>query len=224
MAVPTHGPGCKTLLWATNCPDCAERVVFFACNCGSRVFFDSAGGNWPRHEDRCIPFLVRAMRRVGHSYESIRSRIHEMATRTGQSVPARVLQTLREEEYDETGREIVVAVLPLDQQHVLEGRILSSALQVNFLRRFGYEDNAFGRAFLGSLLDEPYVELRVRAAADPISGVCVELECFTKKSVWEGLRLHDGCSVAVVVTPRKLRNDRSIWVAGRMERLGGSNA
>jgi hypothetical protein len=77
-----------------------------------------------------------------------------------------------------------------------------------------------GRAFLGRLLDAPYVELRVRAAADPISGICTELECFAERGVWERLRLHDGCSVAVVVTPRKLRNDRSIWVADRIERLG----
>lgn len=224
MAVPTHGPGCKTLLWATNCPDCAERVFFFACNCGSKVFFDTPGGTWPRHEDRCIPYLLRGMRRAGHSYASIRSQIYEMATRTGQSVPARVLQTLREEEYEETGREIVVAVLPQDQEHVLEGRILSSALQVNFFRRFGYEDNAFGRAFLGSLLSEPYVELRVRADADPISGICIELECFAKRKDWEQLHLHDGCLVAVVVVQKKLRNDRSIWIARRIERLGGSNA
>jgi hypothetical protein len=223
MAVPTHGPSCKTLLWATKCPDCSERVFFFACNCGSKVFFDTPGGAWPRHEDRCIPYLLRGMRRAGHSYASIRNRIQEMALRTGQSVPGQVLKILREEEYEETGREIVVGVFPQDQEHVLEGRILSSSLQVNFFRRFGYEDNTFGRAFLGALLSEAYVELRVRADADPISGICVELECFAKKSTWDQLRLHDGCPVAVVVMPKKLRKDRSIWVARRMERLGKAN-
>lgn len=224
MAVPTHGLGCKTLLWATNCPDCAERVFFFACNCGSKVFFDTRGGSWPKHEDRCIPYLLRGMRRAGHSYASIRSKIQEMATRTAQSVPAHVLKTLREEEYEETDREVVVAVLPQDQEQILEGRILSSALQVNFLRRFGYEDNTFGRAFLGPLLSEPYVELRVRGDADPISGICVELECFAKKATWDQLHLHDGSLVAVVVVPKKLRNERSIWVARRIERVGGTNA
>jgi hypothetical protein len=224
VAVPTHGPGCKTLLWATDCPDCAERVFFFACNCGSKVFFDRPGGSWPKHEDRCIPYLLRGMRRAGYSYENIRSKLREMAARTAQTVPAHVLQTLREEEYEETGREIVVVVFPQDQEHVLEGRILSSALQVNFFRRFGYEDSTFGRAFLGPLLSEPYVELRVRADADPISGICIELECFAKRATWEQLRLHDGCSVAVVVVPKRLRSDRSIWVARRIERLGGSDA
>lgn len=224
MAIPTHGPGCKTLLWATNCPDCAEHVFFFACSCGSKVFFDTPGGTWPRHEDRCIPYLLRGMRRAGHSYASIRNTILEMATRTGQSVPVHVQKTLREEEYEETGRELVVAVLPQEQEQVLEGRVLSSALQVNFLRRFGYEDSTFGRAFLGSLLTEPYVELRVRADADPISGICVELECFAKKVTWDQLRMHDGCLVAVVVVPKKLRNERSIWVARRIERLGDTNA
>jgi hypothetical protein len=146
-----------------------------------------------------------------------------MAARTGQSIPVRVLQILREEEYEETGREIVVIVVPQDQEQVLEGRILSSALQVNFLRRFGYEDNAFGRAFLGPLLSEQYVEMRVRADADPISGICIELECFAKKKAWDSLRLHDGCSVAVIVVPKKLRNDRSIWVVRRIERLSENN-
>lgn len=159
------------------------------------------------------------MRRAGYSYANIRSQIHAVATRSGQSVPARVLQVLREEEYEETGREIVVSVVPQDSRHVLEGRILSSTLQVNFLRRLEYDDNAFGRAFLGPLLEEPFVEFRVREVADPVSGICAEIECFAKKKSWEQLRLHDGCSVAVAVSPRKFKNDKSIWVADRVERL-----
>jgi hypothetical protein len=142
-----------------------------------------------------------------------------MARRTGQVVPPSVLAVLRKAEYAETRREMVVVVLPHDDEHVLEGRILSSVSQVNFLRRFGYADNALGRALLGSLLNEPYVELRVRAAADAVSGICVELECFAPKKEWERLRLHDGCSVAVVVRPAKLRDERKIWVARRVERL-----
>lgn len=219
MSVPTHGPGCRTLLWATNCPDCEDRVYFFACNCGSKVFFDQTGGSWPRHADRCIPYLIRSARQAGLSFSDIRASVHEASRRTGKAVPAPVLDTLREQEYDETGREIVVVVVPADDAHTVEGRILSSALQVNFLRRFGYDDTVFGRALLGRLLDEPYVELRVRAMADPVSGVCVQLECFLRRKVWDTLGLHDGCSVAVMVTPRKLRADRSIWVADNVERL-----
>jgi len=197
-------------------------VYFFACDCGSKVFFDARGGSWPRHADRCLAYLLRAMHRDGHSFQVIRSRIHEAAAAAGQPIPDHVLQILRAQEYRETHRELVVSLVPEEQEHRLEGRIHSSTPQANFLRRFGYEDTLFGRAFLGDLLNEAYVEFCVRAQADPVSGICPQMECFAKASVWNRLKLHDGCMVAVSARPQKLRRDRKIWVARTIERPNGS--
>lgn len=218
MTVPTHSLDCKTLLWKTTCPDCAESVWFFSCSCGSKVFFDRPGGSWPRHDERCIPYLLTVLRAEGLSTAAVRARISEAAARRGQRVADEVARLLQEEEFAETRRETIVRVTPYDHDHVLEGRILSCNLQVNFLHRLNLEDTALGRAFVGKLLDEPYVEIRVRGSADPFSGVCVELDCFLTRRIYEKHALHAGCSVAVAVSPRTFRN-RAVWVATHVERL-----
>ncbi len=133
-----------------------------------------------------------------------------------------MLRRLREKEFDETRREIVVVVSADSDESGLEGRVLSSNLQVNFLRRFGYLDNLMVRALPGPLLTEPYVKMRVRAPADPISGICPEMECFVRKRMWERAKLRNGCSVSVIATRMRLRNATSIWIADHFERLGES--
>jgi hypothetical protein len=219
VPVPTHRVGCKTLLWATTCPDCSDRVWFFSCTCGSKVFFDQPGGHWPRHDERCIPYLVRLLQSEGQSVGAIRNRVLSAAAERRTTVPEEISRLLQEKEFAETRRETVVVVTPHDDEHVLEGRIIATNLQVNFLRRLKLEDNAVGRAFAGPLLQQLYVELRIREAADPFSGISIELECFLKRKTFDKLRLHDGCSVAVVVSPRPFPNGKSIWIATRIERL-----
>ena len=49
--VPTHGPGCETTTWPTDCPTCGQPVFYFSCTCGSGVFFDALGPPWPIHRD-----------------------------------------------------------------------------------------------------------------------------------------------------------------------------
>jgi hypothetical protein len=50
MPPPTHEFDCRTLAcYPTRCPICNEAVFFWKCTCGSRVFFDELGGEWPIH-------------------------------------------------------------------------------------------------------------------------------------------------------------------------------
>jgi hypothetical protein len=70
MPAPTHGKKCKTLRrWRTKCPDCKKPVIYWECNCGSKVFFDTTadpGEPLNKHECddlRASPFASR--KRVG---------------------------------------------------------------------------------------------------------------------------------------------------------------
>lgn len=44
MPTPSHGPDCQTVRsYPTECPSCKERVVYYECSHGSRMFFHSTG-------------------------------------------------------------------------------------------------------------------------------------------------------------------------------------
>ena len=45
-----HGENCNSITFPMKCPRCAEKVFFFQCDCGSRVFFDDLGRPWPIHD------------------------------------------------------------------------------------------------------------------------------------------------------------------------------
>lgn len=50
MSVPSHGPDCVTThVFPTRCSYCNEPVFFYACSCGSKVFFDELKTPWPKH-------------------------------------------------------------------------------------------------------------------------------------------------------------------------------
>ena len=44
-AVPNHGPGCfKVRSNPSTCPRCKQKVVYFECTCGSKVYLDPPNG------------------------------------------------------------------------------------------------------------------------------------------------------------------------------------
>lgn len=54
MAVPNHGSSCRQIkCYCTVCPDCGVDVFYWECSCGSKVFFESIGNDWPKHQ--CLP-------------------------------------------------------------------------------------------------------------------------------------------------------------------------
>lgn len=52
MAIPTHGPSCRTWSYQTACWDCGEAIHVLQCTCGSVVLLQAMGWPWPQHECR----------------------------------------------------------------------------------------------------------------------------------------------------------------------------
>ena len=50
MAIPTHGPTCRTWSYQTACWDCREAIHVLQCTCGSVVLLEAMGWPWPQHE------------------------------------------------------------------------------------------------------------------------------------------------------------------------------
>lgn len=46
---PRHGWWCNARTFPTRCRYCGKKVYYFFCDCGSKVFFDSLGLPWHKH-------------------------------------------------------------------------------------------------------------------------------------------------------------------------------
>jgi hypothetical protein len=45
-----HGVWCHSKTIPMTCRHCGQKIYYFFCDCGCRVFFDNLGGDWPIHE------------------------------------------------------------------------------------------------------------------------------------------------------------------------------
>lgn len=216
MSVPTHLSGCQSRMWRTSCPDCSERVFYFSCTCGSKVFFESAGAPWPLHANNCIPYRVRVYRAQGHTARDARQLIADEAIRRGVKVPAEVAAKLQRDEFGETGRETIIEVVPQGDGQEIRGTVMSESLQVNFFKRLGYPDNVVSRGFLGRLVVEEYVELRVRADPDPEYGYAAEVACFLSLAQYRKNQIRVGKVFSLELKSHRLPNDREVWLVSRL--------
>jgi hypothetical protein len=50
----SHGSWCNSKTIPMNCKYCGQKIYYFFCDCGCKVFFDELGGDWPIHD--CIGY------------------------------------------------------------------------------------------------------------------------------------------------------------------------
>ncbi len=60
-----HGYLCGASTRPGQCPSCGGSIFYFSCDCGSKVFFDDLGGDWPRHN--CTSDWVRSLVKIVES-------------------------------------------------------------------------------------------------------------------------------------------------------------
>lgn len=214
MPVPTHAPGCETRMWATKCPDCNERVFFFSCTCGSKVFFDAPTPPWPRHQDRCIPYLLRVLRDIEQrTITEVRRLVECFAKENDLSIPKDVYNILIAVENRDTGRSTILDLLPDSTETAIVGSIISVNRGVNFFKRLGYPENPISRGVLGDLASKRFVEVMIRKDRDPETGFCYQVTCYYSERGFDRVALSHGKKVIAYLKARRLPNDTQIWIA-----------
>lgn len=214
MAVPTHRPDCETMIWRTTCPDCLDKVYFFSCSCGSKVYFDLNRPPWDPHADRCIPYLVRTLRDVsGYSAAQILAAVDQRARQLGQPIPPDIERQLIDLSQRARPGLFIHRVLPEDDQITIAGRVIEINRQVNFFKRFGLAENHISRALLGQLAKEPHVELTVRSEAEPGTIDCHQATFFYPKKLFARTYFGQHSMVWVVLTPHPVTGQDPVWLA-----------
>lgn len=218
MPVPTHAPNCSTVTFRTTCRDCGASVYYFACNCGSKVFFDHLGAPWPEHANTCLPYLVRLNLEEGHrSINDIRNLIRETADVLGVQIPERAERLLGFAERAKDNRIRVSTIAPLEGIAEINGAIVSVTPQVNIFRHFKVDDGPVGRGILGELALVPLAVVTIREEPDDNNN-SRQFEIFVPRE-WiaqKGLRANVG--IRASIAPKSVVGRFSIWYGRSVER------
>ncbi len=213
MPVPTHREDCKTYLNKTRCPDCGDNVFYFSCTCGSKVFFDLDVPPWNPHEHRCWLYHIRIMREIyGYPEHLIVNIIEQEANVRNIVVPPEIRAVLATMTNNLPSRKLrIIEIPPTDETKVTVGVITVVNRNINFFKKFDYPDNVMGRALLGKLANDAYLELTIREGANE-ENVCSEFICYMLLETYLALKIQHNAMVAVTLKPFQLPDGRFIWL------------
>jgi hypothetical protein len=218
MAVPTHEPTCTTKTWPTTCNYCGAAVFYFSCNCGSRVLFDALGDPWPQHFDGCIGYQIKVLRDAeALSLDDVERLVEQNAERRGVEVPAKARALLRSLSFRETGAATILTLLPGGEPRDFVA-VIREVNSVNVFKRLKFENNAVGRALLGELADEEYVEVFLRGDVNQRTGFWPQIDAFVPRRMLERARVGRGVRVVVRLVPHCPKGDVRVWIVDEIGR------
>lgn len=218
MPVPTHRPGCDTAIYPTQCPHCGDDVYFFSCTCGSRVFFDLPHPPWNPHEERCYLYLISYLSETENTpIQHIRSLVEQYALEKDIPIPDDVEEHLTELERKHGHRKPEIkTVEPGGEERPIVGIVMTYNAPVNFLKRFDFEDNRLGRGLLGRLLDESYVEIKLRE--DNLNAdVLREFKVFMPLRLAKEHSITQHSKVFAILEPEEIAGRDPVWTTYKVE-------
>ena len=169
MPIPFHGPFCRTYVKPTMCDFCSESVWFFACNCGSKVFFEALGAPWPQHccEAREVKKIIDELTQTQNmSSEAIYTIIEERERSSGVSMSEEMRVVIERHIGVRMYQPTVVPVAPDSGVRDVCGKVVSVNSNINLFKRLGYNNNPMGKSFLGELAGHTYNEVILRDQPD----------------------------------------------------------
>lgn len=159
----THGYWCNSKTYPTRCKFCGEKVFYFTCDHGSKVFFDSLGVPWPLHD--CFERKI-----AEHGADVIARGLATMMMTPGIDIGPRIDTKYAEKviNANDAPREPeIVRCDPRPGDIVEEDGIVREIIQrVNLFKRFKTrEDSLIGRALLGELANRDWAQLTIHTGS-----------------------------------------------------------
>lgn len=179
MSVPSHGVNCRTRTFPTKCKGCGDKVYYFACSCGSKVFFDELGWPWNEH---CCDFSKsdhdwarsRHRRKDGAGGVQVHLSSGVIATRPpddpgeGWNIDPSVV--IEEERRAESRWRNPIEAVPPGAEWSLEitGVVTEISSQVDVYQSLRMSRTAINKAFLGPLGDGMWGRVTIHVFEDVI--------------------------------------------------------
>ena len=179
MSVPTHGIGCRTRTFPTKCKNCGDKVFYFACSCGSKVFFDELGWPWNEHDcdfSKSDREWAQSRPRKKDGAGGVQVKLLPGVTATRPPDPPGEGWNIDPGVKDEEARRArsrqrnpIEAVPPGAERTVeITGVVTELAIPVDVYRSLKISRTAIGKGFLGALGDGEWGRVTIHVLEDVI--------------------------------------------------------
>lgn len=203
----THGDWCNSRTYPTACKYCGERVFYFSCNHGCKVFFDLLGPPWPEH--RCLQYLT-----AQYGREVVERGLAIMMMTPGVEIGRKIDRAyVARAQQQRPALPEIVRCDPSHQRSVAndEGLIREVIPVVDVYRRFKIPETPVGAGLLGPLAREPYAQLTVHTESlgneDNFS-----YTFFVKQKIVDEMELSNGDYVVFRVQALAIPDHALCWI------------
>lgn len=155
----SHGWWCRTKTFPMTCKHCQQRVFFYSCDCGSRVFFETLGPPWRTHS--CYPGEdLYAPSRPNTSFVPRRERLARVPSTKGPFIAHGLVRRATASPVDHPIRRIDPEP---SRRATIVGEVREVLEESNVYKALRYSDAPMGRAILGKLASGPMGKVTVHA-------------------------------------------------------------
>jgi hypothetical protein len=189
-----HGVWCSARTFPMRCRYCSADVFYFSCNCGSKVFFDDLGGDWPIHD--CATHVVAQVR---------------------VAIEEKYARRLAERKRPKTWAPPIVALQPAGNERVEDLGIVREVCAVDVYKRFRVpRDGGLAPAFLGRRLTRSAL-LQVTVHTGGLSADQLHSYTFlVAKAEWEKKGVRQGDLVLFAVQGCRTPGGDGFWEYRRL--------
>lgn len=218
FGLAVHGERCGAKTYPTRCRHCGNKVFYFECRCGSKVFFADLGNDWPEH--RCMQMLVAT---YGRDF------VERGMARQMQKHVASNLRTPIEKRYEDAVRRHLSRRKPSTKNwtkrvEATAGGVVSDTAVVRdvhrnvdvFTKLRINRHSQIARAMLGRLGNGKYGQVTFHCG--DLYGSSIEsYTVFIESKTIDKLELEDGDLVKIAVRAAKVDAKRFVWLCDEID-------
>lgn len=214
---PAHGAWCGARTWPTSCPSCSADVFFFMCNCGSKVFFDSLGDPWPRHD--CHTSWTRSLPRTTSSKGvTVHLSPGVSVTRPNASFRVASFEDHRERRPSRR-REAITAIKPLrGASKEVIGVLRELTRSMSIISTLRLDETSMTYAMLGSMGAQPLGRITAHVPSDP--GYFESYTAWIPTELVEDPRIKRGTTVSLLIKAVDLPKTNRAWFCDDFQVVG----
>lgn len=228
-----HGRWCNSRTYPLECKYCGQRIFYFSCDYGSKLFFDELGEPWPVHH--CEGFASKpTVFRLGQEDLSgsilrylDQDKINSLSELIENNIEGEYLDQVKQAAEHQKQRPkpsawITKQIPYHDCKTTERGIITELSHTANIRKKAGVADASLGVAMLGRFDQVPLAQITIHTGslAEDASENC-SFTFFVEANLAAELDLFKGCLVDARLRGIVIASDHPIWVCDEITELIG---
>ncbi|HET6444010.1 MAG TPA: hypothetical protein VFI27_05455 [candidate division Zixibacteria bacterium] len=219
-----HGSWCNTRTYPMTCRYCRNRVFYFSCDHGSKIFFDELGPPWPRH--LCEEYQASLGSPSSPKTPEMPTTIQLAATlmrpkrdHTAFDVEPSYMRKMREHsEAEKQNRRGEVRMDPPPSQGLEDmGQVRDFAEKIDIYKQLDLpKSSPMSHAFLGDLAKEPMARI-VLHVDDPEQDDYESYSCYIPRRLLNSAGVIRGDVVNFSIKPVEVPGKGRFWLCIELE-------